>query len=95
MSKSYRLISSDEDRDVLIVVTISGQYADELQAELHWPDLEDLPAGTESFDHVEHALLRADIIAARYALPRASVSMENPALWDAGWGPITSDQSQQ
>ena len=95
MSLSYRLIGDDEDREGLIVITISGQYADELRAEVHWPELPGLPAGVEAFDYIYHALIRADIIAVDHGLPRASVSMENPALWDADWGPITSDQSRQ
>lgn len=95
MSQSYRLIGDDADREGLILITISGQYADELRAEVHWPELPGMPAGFEAFDDVNHALLRADIIAADHDLPRASVSMENPTLWDAGWGPITSDQSQR
>lgn len=95
MSQSYRLIGDNEDREGLILITISGQYADELRAEVHWPELPGMPAGVEAFDDVGLACLRADIIAVDHDLPRASVSMENPTLWDAGWGPITSGQSRR
>jgi hypothetical protein len=93
LPNSFKLINDTEPCDGLVVVAISGNCADHLEAEISWPDLPGMPAGVEAQSNVETALLKAEIISSHHGLPTAVVTMEEPSLWMAKWGQAATDQS--
>jgi hypothetical protein len=95
LPNSFKLINDNRLCDGLVVVAISGNHPDGLQAEVSWPELPGMPAGVEPQASVEYALLKADIITRHHGLPDAVVKMDDPTLWRATWGRTGSDPIEQ